>query len=116
MKVLLAEQDGKLVLAPARIAKPQSENPIGQRSRPSGLTPPMGTMGTLFQRRQVVGIVAAAPAVEALAADPETAAGAGHVAAPTIKIHPGQTSPGLPAQLFPRARQLVSGSPKVNTV
>jgi hypothetical protein len=31
------------------------------------------------------------------------AAGTGHVAAPTIEIHPGQTSSALPAQLFPRA-------------
>jgi hypothetical protein len=66
----------------------------------------MRAVGALFQRGQVLGIVLAAPAIEGLAADPEMAAGAGHVAAPTIEIHPSQTSPGLPAQLFSRARQL----------
>jgi hypothetical protein len=66
----------------------------------------MGTAGALFQRDQVLGIVAAASAVEGLAADSEMAAGAGHVATPTIKIHPIQADSRLSTQLFPRARQL----------
>src|SRR5271157_954739 len=66
----------------------------------------MRPVGTLLQRRQALRIIAASPAVKSLAADSETTAGASHVAAATIKIHPGQTSAGLPAQLFPRARQL----------
>jgi len=105
-QLLLAQQDGQLVFAPARVAQAQGQNPIGQRGRPGGLTPPMRTVGTLFQGREVLGIIPALPAVERLAADSKMATGASHVAAATIKIHPGQTSPGLPAQLFPRARQL----------
>ena len=34
------------------------------------------------------------------------AAGASHILATAVEIHPLQADPGLPTQLFPRARQL----------
>jgi len=72
----------------------------------SGLAAAMRPVGARFQSAEVVGIIAALPAVEGLAADAEMAAGAGHVAATMVKIHPIQADPGLAAQLLPRARQL----------
>jgi hypothetical protein len=49
-QLLLAEQYGEFVLAPARVAQAQGQDAIGQRGRPGdSSSPPMGTVGALFQ-------------------------------------------------------------------
>jgi hypothetical protein len=49
---------------------------------------------------------ASARAIEGLARDPEIAASAGHIAGAAIDIHPGQTTPGFPAQFHAGASRL----------
>ncbi len=66
----------------------------------------MGTMRAGFEGGQIVRIIAALPAIEGLAADPEMATGAGHVLRAAVEIHPGQAQPRLPAQRHPGSGQL----------
>ncbi|HUD55322.1 MAG TPA: hypothetical protein VMR02_08850, partial [Terracidiphilus sp.] len=56
---------------------------------------PPGTMTALFQRRQIVRIIAPLPTIERLPADAEVTAGVGYLAAATIEIHPSQANPSL---------------------
>ena len=65
----------------------------------------MGAMGAGFQSGQIVGIEAALPVIEGLAADAKVPAGMGHVVAPVIEVHPGQPNPGFPAELHSDSSQ-----------
>ena len=68
----------------------------------------MGAVGTILQSAEVVGIKVKLPTVKGLPADAETAAGQGGVATVGgVVAHPAKPLLGSPAQLVPRARQLV---------
>jgi len=67
----------------------------------------MRPMRAVLQGREVMGIIAAPPAIERLATDPEVTAGEGRIATVTeIVTHPGQPELASPAQLAPKAREL----------
>ena len=70
-----------------------------KRKRHLELAPVVRTVTAPLQTGQIIGIIASLPAIKRLAADAEVAAGAGHITAVTIEIHPGQPYPGFPAEL-----------------
>src|SRR5208282_5301545 len=107
VELLARQQNGELVLPPARILTPQGQDRFGLRSCPGGLTPPPRTMRSILQSRQIVRVVAAPPAIERLPADPKVAAGERRVA-PVLEIvsHPLQPELARSAQLAPQAREL----------
>src|SRR6184192_307142 len=86
--LLLEQQNRELVLAPARIALAQGQDAIGQAGRPGGLAVPVRAGRARFQGKQVQRIIAALPAVESLATDPEMAASTGHILRAAAEVHP----------------------------
>ena len=73
---------------PARIALAQGQDAIGQAGRPGGLAVPVRAGRARFQGKQVQRIIAALPAVESLATDPEMAASTGHILRAAAEVHP----------------------------
>jgi hypothetical protein len=84
-EVVAAEQHHQFVLAPARILASQGQDGFGLRGCPGGLSKPVRTMRVALEAGEVVGIIAAPPAIEGLATDPEMAAGEGRIA-PVLEI------------------------------
>src|SRR5579863_2946406 len=106
-KALFKEDVTQLVFAPARILTAHREHPVRLLGRPGGSAEPVRTMRAPLQRSQLVWVIAAPPAVEALPADPEMAAGESRVASVVqVVIHPLKPPNRVAAQLPPRIRQL----------
>ena len=68
---------------------------------PGGVRADLGPVGTVPEPIQAIGVIAAPPGIEALAADAEVAAGQRHVAGDLLSVaQDGEASLGHPGQLL----------------
>jgi hypothetical protein len=103
----VAQQDDQFVLPPAGKLAPQCQDSFPVGCRPGGLTTLMRTVRAVLQGVEVMGIIAALPAIKRLPANPKVTAGEGRIATVAeIVTHPDQAELASPAQLAPKAREL----------